>query len=569
MAVEQDSYPGYAVRGRSQSIDSITSERSIPKKHNERTPLLSKGPSHDVGEVTEIQQFTSSTLSPRSIITLILVVVMIFSLGDQISDTPMKRIFESIYCYEYWEEHDPSKLLVGRDLIGPGAVGGVDEKWCKVAAVQSQVATLGGWQIFFDGMPALLVAIPFGILADRIGRKPIVWLGIFSFLLRISWQQFICWFWQSLNLRLIWLSSFHGMISGSSPVVSAIAITIVSDVTDDSTRSICFLCVSASNMVMYFIGPPLGAWLMTYNPWIPFFLTSIIYILTLILFSFCPETLNYSHPTLRTSARDLATLDTLAAPSTIPEPHPASITTSFPSRLATLTRSFLSSTTFLRTDPRIALCLLPFIAIMISQGTGELLLQYASTRFDISYAVATFYISITAGVKVVVLLAIYPALGAWMTTRLSFSGLRKDLYLARWAMVLACLGWTLTGFSTSIATFIAAELLVTLSYGGTSLARSFVTGIVRRDDVAKLYTCISVVDTVALMGGAPAMAGLWEWGVGRGGEVWMGLPFWVQGGVYALVAGGMWGVRVRKGEEGMEDEGEGERCWTGDGIQDV
>ncbi|KAF4551961.1 Efflux pump-like protein 8 [Elsinoe fawcettii] len=556
MAIEQDPYPGFASRGRSHSVDSITSEMSIPHKQDERTPLLGKRASQDIGEVIDIEPSTGSSLHPRTIIALILLVVMIFTLGDTIQDTPQKRIFESIYCYQYWEEHDPTKLLLSRADIGPGAIGGVEEKWCKVATIQSQVASLRGWQIFFDGIPALLVAIPFGILADRIGRKPIVWLGIFSFLLRTTWMQFICWFWQAFPLKLIWLSSLHGLISGSSPVVSAIAITIVSDVTDDSTRSLVFLCVSASNMVMYFIGPPLGAWLMTINPWIPFFLASLILALTLLLFSFCPETLNYTHPTLKLSARDLLPLAPDAALSaTIPEPHPAPISTSFPARLATFSRSFLSSTAFLRTDSRIALCLLPFIAAMIAQGSAEVLLQYASTRFAISYAAATFYISITAGVKVLVLLLLYPSLGAVMTKRLGFSGLRKDLVIARWAMVLACLGWVLTGFTTSIGTFIAAELLVTLSYGGGSLARSFVTGIVRRDDVAKLYTCISVVDTVALMGGGPAMAGLWEWGVTRGEAVWMGAPFWVQGGLYALVAVGLGMVGVRKGEEG-EEEGE-------------
>lgn len=318
-------------------------------------------------------------------------------------------------------------------------------------------------------------------------------------------------------------------------------------------------------MIMYFIGPPLGAYLMTINPWIPFFLSSVIFTCCILLFSLVPETLNYSHPSLRLSARDTVSdphpsLVAEAAEAATPDTTPAPISTSFPARLATLTRSFRTSTHFLRTDARIPLLLLPFIAMMLSLGTQEVLLQYASTRFSISYALATLYISITSGVKVLVLLILYPLAGHILTSpssRFAFSGLRKDLTLARAAMLLACMGWVATGFTTSVPQFVAAELLVTLSYGGTSMARSFVTGIVRKDDVAKLYTLVSVVDTVAMMGGGPAMAGLWEWGVGAG-EVWMGLPFWVQGVVYALVAGGMWGVRVRKGEE-EEGEGEGVR----------
>ncbi|PNS16729.1 Quinidine resistance protein 1 [Sphaceloma murrayae] len=543
-------------RMRCSSTDSMVSESSVTKLHDERTPLLQRQSSHALGEVEHLPTDDSTTtLRPRAILILILIVIAIFTLGDTISDTPQKRIFESIYCYKYWEEHDPTKLLVSRENVGPGAIGGVEEKWCKVASVQADVAMLRGWQIFFDGIPSLLVAIPFGILADRIGRKPIVMLGIFSFILRISWMQFVCWFWQALDLKLVWLSALHGLMSGSSPVVTAIAITITSDVTDDRSRATSFLFISASNMIMYFVGPPLGALLMIINPWIPYFLSTLIYIIAALLFSLIPETLGYTHPDLEQSARDRN-----SAPITTPIPDPLTTITaplSLRRRLISTLSTFHTSTSFLYTDLRIALLVLPFVAIMLAGDAGEILLQYASTRFSISYATATLYISITAGCKVLVLLLLYPFAGHVLTSRLNYSGLRKDLTLARWSMVVAALGWTLTGFTTSIPTFIAAELLVTLSYGGTSLTRSFVTGIVRKTDVAKLYTFVSVVETVALMAGAPAMAGLWEMGL-RAGEAWYGLPFWVQGAVYAGVAVAIWGVGLRKGEDGEREE-EGER----------
>lgn len=83
-----------------------------------------------------------------------LLIIGLLTIADALADSPLKRVFESIYCYEYWEEHDPSKLLVGRDAVGPGAIGTVAEKWCKIPTVQAEVATLRGWQIFINGIPS-------------------------------------------------------------------------------------------------------------------------------------------------------------------------------------------------------------------------------------------------------------------------------------------------------------------------------------------------------------------------------------------------------------------------------
>lgn len=89
----------------------------------------------------------------RHTVTLILVLVVILQMADQLMEAPTTRIFESIYCYEYYEVHDPSKLLMPRATIGPGAVGGVKEELCKVAEVQSAVAALEGNQLFWTGIP--------------------------------------------------------------------------------------------------------------------------------------------------------------------------------------------------------------------------------------------------------------------------------------------------------------------------------------------------------------------------------------------------------------------------------
>lgn len=122
---------------------------------------------------------------------LILTVVLLVSLGDQWQETPLARITEAVICYRYFEKVDPSKLLLSRDQVGPGAIGGVAEMWCKADDVQSELAMLRGWQQTFDGFPTLLLALPLGWAADKYGRKPFVLAGLVAFVLRAVWVELV------------------------------------------------------------------------------------------------------------------------------------------------------------------------------------------------------------------------------------------------------------------------------------------------------------------------------------------------------------------------------------------
>lgn len=234
----------------SKKSNSSMSKSKTGSKITESSPLL---PTQSPPQEGEIYDVPSRVRSPHFIILCMCAVVFLLQGGDQLADAPQTRIIEAIFCYRYWEQNDPSKLLVGREAVGPGAIGGVDESWCKVPAIQSQVAHLKGYQMLFDGFPSvycyqvvqdmiandilgLLLAVPVGILADRIGRRPILLLGFISFSVRHMWIQTCCWFWQALDIHLSWLSSLHGLMGGSTPVISALIFVVISDVTNEANR---------------------------------------------------------------------------------------------------------------------------------------------------------------------------------------------------------------------------------------------------------------------------------------------------------------------------------------------
>jgi hypothetical protein len=158
------------------------------EESSERSPLL---PFTTAEPEARTQQRSKWFQSWENVVFVIFAIVLLLSLGDQSQAIPHTRIMESVICYQYFEKADPSKLLLSREQVGPGAIGGVAEMWCKADEVQSQLAMLRGWQMTFDGVPSLVLALPFGWAADRFGRKPFVLAGLVSYVLRAVWVELV------------------------------------------------------------------------------------------------------------------------------------------------------------------------------------------------------------------------------------------------------------------------------------------------------------------------------------------------------------------------------------------
>lgn len=66
---------------------------------------------------------------------------------------PRLRILEARICRDYYTSIG-SDLLLAASLMG-------DESRCKVAQVQSQLAVIRGWQVFFDALPGEPTPLPY------------------------------------------------------------------------------------------------------------------------------------------------------------------------------------------------------------------------------------------------------------------------------------------------------------------------------------------------------------------------------------------------------------------------
>jgi MFS family permease len=117
------------------------------------------------------------------LVVLALLLVAIIDVGAYLGEPPKTRIYETNICLSYCRTHDAS-------VIGPD--GTIPEKLCKIDAVQQKLAMIFGWQDTFDAIPGILLAIPFGTLADRVGRKWIFVVSLLGCWLSVAWILLIC-----------------------------------------------------------------------------------------------------------------------------------------------------------------------------------------------------------------------------------------------------------------------------------------------------------------------------------------------------------------------------------------
>ena len=156
--------------------------------NGEREPLLPSPPALHESLTQpkprkEINPKINETRPWRLLVTLIVLLIVAFNLGGFLSEPPKIRIYEANLCVRYYERNDVSKVRPD---------GSVDEALCKVNEIQQHVAMGFGWQDTFDAIPGILLAVPFGTLADKWGRKWILATTLLGLQLGMAWVLFIC-----------------------------------------------------------------------------------------------------------------------------------------------------------------------------------------------------------------------------------------------------------------------------------------------------------------------------------------------------------------------------------------
>jgi MFS family permease len=145
----------------------------------EQTPLLGQQQDQVQDEVDQLRV----QLRPKVTVLCFLLLVLL-ELGAGMAAPPTNEMMEKILCSQIHPESS-------RDSTLPWGQGGADDP-CKNPDIQATLAMLRGWSYTFEAIPGLLCAVPYGILSDRWGRKPVLLLGVLGFSLAAGFNLVVC-----------------------------------------------------------------------------------------------------------------------------------------------------------------------------------------------------------------------------------------------------------------------------------------------------------------------------------------------------------------------------------------
>ncbi|KAI7976553.1 hypothetical protein EIK77_005996, partial [Talaromyces pinophilus] len=272
----------------------------------------------------------------------------------------------------------------------------------------------------------LLLALPYGTLADTIGKKPVIVLGLLGGILNYGWVMIVCYFPQTFHYKFAWFSSAFYSVGGGSTVTSSMIMAMIADMVDEGQRSIIFFQLMAVTLVPQFTVMPIASFLMDRNVWLPMFIGLGLMIFdALVMTLSIPRTPVLSSPPLEGNNLQ-------------PFPEQTQSTRIF---------KFLEDSKFIFTSRTVTTLLFTFLANSLGNRALDLLIQYASMRYNWSISKASSLVSLLAIFQLVLLLLILPTVSAFLTNRLGMVAKKKELYICRVSVVLLLLGAIGIGFS--------------------------------------------------------------------------------------------------------------------------
>ncbi|PGH14310.1 hypothetical protein AJ79_03132 [Helicocarpus griseus UAMH5409] len=507
----------------------------------EDIPFLPKSTSFESSPFTskhglDVPESAQRKLRLRLTIALF-AIVLAFETGGSMLAAPMTRIFESIICLHYYEQHDQSK-------IGKG--GFIPEQLCKNKEIQSEVAIVKGYGELFDALSGVLLALPYGLLADKYGRKPIFCLCIPGFILNMIVTGAILYATNTFPLRMVWLSTLAWLFGGGYAVASTMVWTMMADVTAEHQRAGLFFKFGVAIMMSDFISSLVTSWLMKYDPWIPMLLGWGLTLIGILPAVILPETKGaftsekiYTDELPELSPRD-------NEPTSFrPEQPPHSYIRSYAKRSPLLTQLYRTASefNFIFQDKHLMFLLSTFLVYRLSRGTSWLLIQYISKRYHWTLADANFLHTFKSILTVLLFLAALPLASWYLTTRRRMHFRQKDLTLSKASVFLLLLGTFVMGISPSISIFITGLIIQTMGIGFVFIVRSLATTMVHREQTARLYTAIEILQSTGITIASPTVTLFFNWGLDMGGG-WIGLPWVVASGLFGATAVLLWMYRL-------------------------
>ncbi|KAL5041272.1 hypothetical protein BDW71DRAFT_201512 [Aspergillus fruticulosus] len=461
---------------------------------------------------------------PAILCTLI---YFLMGIGYSISAAPQLRLFESIICEQYYGDSE---------ALTPGT--GIPEHLCKEGPVQAALAQLLGWQAFFDNIPGLFLALPYGLLADRYGRRLVMSLSFVGQFAGMLWVLLVCWV--GLPIQVIWLSSTFLLIGGGSNVAASVSMMIITDSTPEIRWSQVFMYFNAAVIVAELISPPIGSFLMKRSLWVPLLLNTFCGAISILISWYMPETIDQS--IARTDKGEYIEIPMTAADDELPR---ASTRFEEPGSIMALLHDLKESMLAIVTQRDIPLLVLSFFISTFARDSMSFLLQCISNRYSWSIAKTSWLLSFRAAAQLLQFMVILPFVDRTMRKRFEGCPLEKDLFLSRVSILAITIGFGIMGIAPVVGLSMLGIAIYTAGSGFSTFARSLISSLMPPTMMGALYSTLAIMDTVGSLLAGPLMSSAFRWGMDLGGA-WLGMPYLISAGLCLLMTVVIFMIHVKQ-----------------------
>ncbi|KAH8682472.1 major facilitator superfamily transporter [Xylariales sp. PMI_506] len=498
----------------------------------ERTPLVGRGseegqqrprrPQHRPGvSVTSIASLADVHVpkahNPDTILALLAVIIIIASSAGGFSVIPATKLVENVICHQYYGQMQSIEKAIDVEL-------------CKVDAVQSKVAYVFAMSSASTAIVGFFSAFPWGIAADRIGRKPVFALSLIGMSLGILWDMIVLYFHNTFPVELVPLDALFMVVGGGNAVVVSILMSMVSDIVPEEKRAVAFMRLHVASLCGNLVSPSFSSAMMSaVGPWPVMWLAIACLLLASIAFAFVPETLQHKGAEDDAASRH--------QPNTIRE-HIDHIYDRLKESLAVLK------------SPSLILLLLTCLgSTPVSSAILQFMVQFVSKRYGVALEYMGYIQSSYGLAQAIHAIIILPWLSrlilrGWIAKRLGLSNeAERDLFLAKCSFAIIIAGFVILGAAPVLGLFVFGLIIMALGSGSSALTRSTMTLYVDPEHRSRLFSAVGMIEVAGSVYGHPMLAGLFTLGMRLGGG-WIGLPYYGVAVLVTLSLGALLFVRL-------------------------